>query len=56
MELCSDGHDEICYIGRKCPACSAIYARDDFEEKWNNASDEIKALEEKISDLESERE
>lgn len=21
MNLCNDGHDEICYEGRKCPAC-----------------------------------
>lgn len=24
MNLCSDGHDEICYTGRKCPACELI--------------------------------
>jgi hypothetical protein len=22
MEICSDGHDEICYESRACPACS----------------------------------
>ena len=21
MTLCSDGHDEVCYEGRDCPAC-----------------------------------
>lgn len=21
MNLCSDGHDEVCYEGRDCPAC-----------------------------------
>ena len=24
MNLCSDGHDEICHEGRECPACNAI--------------------------------
>jgi len=24
MNLCSDGHDEVCYEGRNCPACEAL--------------------------------
>lgn len=21
MEVCSNGHEEICFVGRSCPAC-----------------------------------
>lgn len=24
MNLCSEGHDEICYEGKYCPACEII--------------------------------
>ena len=24
MDLCSDGHDEICYADKKCPMCVMI--------------------------------
>jgi hypothetical protein len=37
MNLCSEGHDEICYEGRNCPLCEKI--------------EEIKAYEEQIDDL-----
>ena len=26
MNLCSDGHDEVCYDVRKCPVCRAMEA------------------------------
>lgn len=49
MELCSDGHDEICYVNfnkygghKPCPVCQML------EEK----QDEIDVLNEKIIDLE----
>lgn len=29
MNLCSSGHDEVCYDGRTCPVCEAIGERDD---------------------------
>lgn len=38
MELCSDGHGEVCFDARKCPACEALKEKDN-----------------KISELESER-
>jgi hypothetical protein len=40
MTLCSDGHDEVCFEGRSCPACEL--------------RDEIKELEKKIENLEEE--
>lgn len=42
MELCSSGHEEVCYSGRYCPACELI--------------EEIGALKLDIADLESQLE
>jgi hypothetical protein len=44
MELCNDGHDEVCYDSRYCPACS-------LEE---DAASEIATLKDKINDLNGE--
>ena len=30
MNLCSRGHEEVCYEGRNCPVCELI---DEIEEK-----------------------
>lgn len=40
MNLCDDGHQEICYEGRKCPLCEYI----------EDATKEIRALNETIGD------
>jgi hypothetical protein len=29
MNLCSKIHDEVCYEGRRCPACDVIDERND---------------------------
>jgi hypothetical protein len=42
MELCNDGHDEICFEGRNCPLCKAIEETDA----------EIKRLKEEIEEWE----
>lgn len=42
MELCSNGHEEVCYECRNCPVCEKI--------------DEIKDLENSIAGLEQELE
>lgn len=39
MELCSSGHDEVCYTGKNCPVCYYI--------------DECRASDQAIRDLES---
>lgn len=44
MNLCNNGHDEVCYEGRHCPACAVA---DDLNR-------DISKLEEKIADLEYE--
>ncbi len=33
MELCSDGHDEVCYESKKCPACEKIEELGDIVEE-----------------------
>ena len=51
MNLCSDGHEEVCYEARTCPACEAI------QEKQNDLDDknsEIKDLKEQVKDLEQQ--
>jgi hypothetical protein len=41
MELCSNRHDEVCFGGRYCPACSAM---ETLEDKIVDLKDEIEAL------------
>lgn len=45
MELCSDGHREICFISGDCPACNLIKEKSDLEE------DEIYNLKETIENM-----
>ncbi len=40
MNLCSEGHDEVCFEGRICPVCEKM--------------EEIKALGETIDELQNE--
>ena len=47
MELCKDGHDDICYDARYCPLCEALEDIKELEK-------EIASLEEKITELEGE--
>ena len=49
MYLCSDGHAEIVYDSKDCPACELISKISDLE-------DEIYDLKDKITDLEKESE
>jgi predicted nuclease with TOPRIM domain len=49
MELCSSGHDEVCFEGRNCPACALAGERDEKQ-------GEIEKLQERIETLETELE
>lgn len=51
MELCSNGHDEICFTGRSCPLCDAQTESKDEIGKLQN---KIETLNNRIEDLESE--
>lgn len=48
MNLCSNGHEEICHEGRECPFCAKIQEMktdiDDLENKLDAAKDEIDNL------------
>lgn len=39
MTLCEDGHDEVCYAGRNCPACAAVKDKESAEEATEEAKD-----------------
>ena len=51
MNLCSNGHDEVCYEGYECPACELA---DDLNEDISKLEDKIGELEGTIEGLESE--
>lgn len=57
MNLCSDGHDEVCYEGRTCPACYHISEKNSEIEDLNRRLDEkdnrISELENRVEELES---
>jgi hypothetical protein len=46
VNLCSDGHDEVCFDGRICPVCATIKEKDET----------IESLQDKVSELQSELE
>lgn len=50
MNLCSDGHGEVCYDDRTCLACSAIADKDD---DISSLEARIVKLERQIEELES---
>lgn len=49
MELCANGHEEICFETRSCPLCDA---QSETEELMKDAQSEIEELMKKIDDLE----
>ena len=50
MNLCLEGHDEICYEGRECPACNLLKDRDYFDNEVGRLEKELDSVQ---SDLES---
>jgi len=51
MNLCSNGHDEICYEGHSCPVCELIT---DNTSKIESLEGQVKELEQKVEEAESE--
>ena len=43
MELCDDGHDEICFDSRNCPVCEI---HDELQRQISDLEDEIYDLKE----------
>jgi len=48
MELCSNGHDEVCYDCRECPVCTAQEEIDSLEEDLQEANEMISSLEAQV--------
>jgi transcription initiation factor IIE alpha subunit len=46
MELCDDGHDEVCYESRNCPVCQKIEEIDKLKDTISELEDEIERLNE----------
>jgi len=44
MNLCSDGHDEVCYEVGKCPVCKLQETVAEQEEKISDLEQEIEEL------------
>lgn len=56
MELCSDGHDEVCFEQRDCPVCEWKDKVDGLEELIQNLEQQLSRYEDRISELESQPE
>ncbi len=41
MNLCSQDHDEVCYDGRHCPACSVAKVKDKEIEKLTDENSSL---------------
>ena len=51
MDLCSDGHTEICYDSSPCPMCDA---EDERNKEVDVMQDEIDSLASEVNDLQSQ--
>ncbi len=48
MELCSNGHEEVCYESRFCPVCAV---KEEMQEKIDKLQEEN----DKLNEIEQER-
>ena len=54
MQLCSTGHDEICYESRNCPLCTAIQEADKLQKDITELQTEMLQLDDHIISLEDQ--
>ncbi len=54
MDLCSNGHEEICYDGRDCPACLLLGEIRDLNEELGHRADRARELQDQIDELTDE--
>lgn len=45
MNLCSDGHEEVCYEGRNCPSCELVEQLKEADKEIARLLDIIQKLE-----------
>lgn len=50
MNLCDDGHREVCFEGRDCPACEKI---DELNEEIKDLEKEVESLENRLEEAQS---
>ena len=50
MNLCADGHEEVCFEGRNCPVCEI---RSDLNAQIEDLNTQIEDLSKEVSQLES---
>lgn len=53
MELCSDGHEEICYEGRVCPVCEKLDEIEQLDLEIASANTEIQELGDSLLEMEA---
>lgn len=51
MELCSNGHDEVCYDCKECPVCEMEASKD---KRINELEKEVSNLENDIYELQKQ--
>jgi len=51
MEICSSGHEEICFSSHKCPLCEALEEKNDLQKEIKNGEDKIDVLEDQVETL-----
>jgi len=50
VSVCEDGHDQVCYESRYCPAC---FLKEQAKDQATELKEIIRQLEEKIEGLEN---
>ncbi len=51
MNLCSDGHKEVCYEGNDCPCCEGINEQRELDRQIEQLTEEAKTKDETIEQL-----
>jgi len=54
MELCSEGHEEVCFEGRTCPVCEKMDEIKDLENEVEALTTKVENLENDIKEMEEE--
>lgn len=55
MNLCSHGHEEICFDSRKCPMCELETEKEGLQERIDELKSEIESLQEEIAKMEESK-
>jgi len=44
MELCSSGHNEVCYECKNCPVCETLAEKEELENEISDLKSEIESF------------